>query len=636
MNQNNIHRVIILFTTITVFFLLTVDLKANDSIPIVKNGTIDLSEYDFEREANVQLHGQWKFYNNKFLSPKEIQNDNNYCFVKVPKNLKNQICANDTISYWGYGTYHLRVILNKKFKNQRFKILTEGIHSSSKIFINDVLVGYGGKITKTKEGAVPELELHLYDFLVKTDTLNIVVQTSNYSMRKFGFLYTVEFGLSEKIRKSDRTRTSLYMLVIGGFIMMILYHFVLYFFRRNEKLTLYFALSAFVLTIHTFSYNELYFDIFYNFSFEFQIGLRRIAAFLYTGFSALFLYHAFKDEFNKTVLKIIVSISIFRTILTILIPLRINSTFLIYFYIIAILASIYYVYVIIKAYKNKREGAGVLFWGIAINVIFIGNDVLHDLHIIHTIGHLAPFGFFVRTFSQAVFIAVKFNNAFTRNKKLLVDKTTLTLANKEKDVLIQEIHHRVKNNLQSISSIVDMQIMSLDDDIQKNILTQTHSRIIAMSLVHEMLYSQNDLSYIKLKEYIDKLILTVNKMVNADNLAVKFNLDIDNINLSVSNCISLGMLTSEAITNSIKYAFENTKNPEININVSHDKKTEILYFNIKDNGLGIEEDVISGEKTSFGMRLIQIFAAQLKADIQLKNNCGTEIELSFIPKNQKI
>lgn len=218
-----------------------------------------------------------------------------------------------------------------------------------------------------------------------------------------------------------------------------------------------------------------------------------------------------------------------------------------------------------------------------------------------------------------------------QNEKIELLKSIKTIQeqNQEKDVLIQEVHHRVKNNLQAISSIVEMQIMSVKREQSRNVLTDTYRRIKAMSLVHERLHMTDNIAKISANEYLKTLIDSINATVNLAKLPIQFKPRICHLNLNVSDCISLGMITSEAISNSIKYAFKEVSTPIIYIDLFHQIDRSWLTFRISDNGAGIPDQFTTGNENSLGIRLIQIFSAQLKGQLTISNKKGTEITIIF-------
>ena len=197
--------------------------------------------------------------------------------------------------------------------------------------------------------------------------------------------------------------------------------------------------------------------------------------------------------------------------------------------------------------------------------------------------------------------------------------------NFEKDTLIQEIHHRVKNNIQFISSLVNMQMNTSSSDVEVHSLSDASRRIKAMALVHEMLYNQKETTGISIKQYLEELISSLNDVVNSDKLAIKFNLQIQEVNFNVSNSIALGMITSELVSNSMKHAFKGVEFPMISI-VLESKEKEVVLV-VSDNGNGIS-NVLENKKT-LGMRLIDIFSRQLKGKYSIASENGCKYEINF-------
>lgn len=204
-------------------------------------------------------------------------------------------------------------------------------------------------------------------------------------------------------------------------------------------------------------------------------------------------------------------------------------------------------------------------------------------------------------------------------------KQILEQKNKEKDGLIQEIHHRVKNNLQFVGSLINMQINASNNNDEIYTLNDASRRIRAMALVHEMLYNQDEIKGVNIKQYIQELVNSINELVNSKNLEIKFNINCNELLLDTSKAIAIGMITSELISNSIKYAFLNTQNPQIDIVLS--ENNNVITFFVKDNGIGYSGT--NTETNKLGMRLIDIFSRQLKGNFKFENNNGLKYNLEF-------
>lgn len=204
---------------------------------------------------------------------------------------------------------------------------------------------------------------------------------------------------------------------------------------------------------------------------------------------------------------------------------------------------------------------------------------------------------------------------------------TLLQKNSEKDILIQEIHHRVKNNLQFVGSLLNMQINSSTNETDTLSLIDATRRIRAVALVHEMLYNQNEINGVEIKKYLTELILSINDVVNTKNLPINFVVEADTIDFSAKNAIAIGMITSELISNSIKYAFKMQKSPEIKINLKQQPEYNTIIFTVKDNGTGFTHS--PKNEDTLGLRLISIFSRQLKGEYTFENNDGLLYSLTF-------
>lgn len=201
--------------------------------------------------------------------------------------------------------------------------------------------------------------------------------------------------------------------------------------------------------------------------------------------------------------------------------------------------------------------------------------------------------------------------------------------NLEKNVLIQELNHRVKNNLQTISSLIGMQLMSIISDEARSALQETSRRIMAMSKVHEILYSSESISLIYSRNFFEVLTSFSLEIYDPNSSKIKFSANLIDIQLEVSTCIPLGMIITEAISNCMKHAFLRTENPAIQIDLNYAERLGWLSLSIKDNGCGIPDEFMKEKSGSMGMRLLQIFARQLETQIHIENKEGTNIKLEF-------
>lgn len=194
--------------------------------------------------------------------------------------------------------------------------------------------------------------------------------------------------------------------------------------------------------------------------------------------------------------------------------------------------------------------------------------------------------------------------------KVLVDERV-----KEKETLLQEVHHRVKNNLQTVSSLLSLQSRGIEDQKVKNLIKSSQNRVISMAMVHEMLYMRDDLSKIEYKSYVEDLSGYLVKSVKGADSKVQVNINIPQIELGIDTAIPLGLLINEALTNALKYGIQD--NDEGVIHIELKKIAEKNYIlNIGDNGVGFPEEVNFKNSRSLGLKLIHNLARQLKGTIK--------------------
>ena len=217
--------------------------------------------------------------------------------------------------------------------------------------------------------------------------------------------------------------------------------------------------------------------------------------------------------------------------------------------------------------------------------------------------------------------------------RLYVSKRKLTRdledQNKLKDFLIQEVHHRVKNNLNFIQSLLEMQQNTTDIIEEAVALREASLRISSVSLVHEMLYFKDAKNVINLKDYVNDLIQNLFFTFNLDHNFVKIIKEIDDVQLSIQQCTAFGILLTELFTNSAKHSFPQMKTPEFLIQLNQNPDTHEARLLVKDNGPQIDLHLLRNKTDSLGMRLIDIFSRQLKGEYELKWQDGLVYELHF-------
>lgn len=207
-----------------------------------------------------------------------------------------------------------------------------------------------------------------------------------------------------------------------------------------------------------------------------------------------------------------------------------------------------------------------------------------------------------------------------RNKNAIINRQSGEL-----EVLNKEIHHRVKNNLQVISSMLDLQSQSLQDDKATAIIKEGIQRVQSMAFIHQNLYQGNAVNSVNMNEYIKMLSTHLFQTYNIRTDKIKFHPQIEDLKLHTDTAIPLGMILNELISNSLKYAFRERDNGDIWVTMK--KNDNELLLQVKDNGIGLPESFNPEQSSSFGYEIIKAFSQKLKARMNIDGSYGTDVQI---------
>jgi len=226
----------------------------------------------------------------------------------------------------------------------------------------------------------------------------------------------------------------------------------------------------------------------------------------------------------------------------------------------------------------------------------------------------------------------KSNNILkARQEEINNQNHQLNLLLHEKEWLMKEIHHRVKNNLQIISSLLNTQSSYLDNEEALTAIRDSQNRMQAISIVHQKLYQADDMATINLGIYIEELAYSIRDSFKAQQV-VRFDFDIASIRLTTADTVPLGLILNEAITNSVKYAFTDWEQGVVAISMFETKEGQ-YQLNIQDNGIGLPVDFDINKCSSLGINLMMGLSEQLSGKFSIHSNNGTLITIVFHPSS---
>ncbi|MEG4582132.1 PAS domain S-box protein [Microcoleus sp. MON1_C5] len=205
---------------------------------------------------------------------------------------------------------------------------------------------------------------------------------------------------------------------------------------------------------------------------------------------------------------------------------------------------------------------------------------------------------------------------------------------REKEVLLKEIHHRVKNNMQIISSLLQLQAQYIEDEPTLALFEESQTRIHSMALIHEQLYQSDNLDQIALSPYVENLVANLYQSFGCGNTPIQFNLKIDPIYLNIETAIPCGLIINELVSNSLKYAFVLSLAGEIAIKFQEINDHQ-FHLTIQDNGRGFPADLDIENSETLGLRLVKMLAYQLEGTLAIDSQCGICYNLIFKELNYR-
>ncbi|TAI49363.1 sensor histidine kinase [Flagellimonas allohymeniacidonis] len=373
------------------------------------------------------------------------------------------------------------------------------------------------------------------------------------------------------------------------------------------------------------NYSSAFFSVLFGLVCMFLLDIQGVIPYVFFAFAALNLLNTLLYKTHKVLTTTYNVTSILAMIGAILITLfsgGIQSPFI---FVLAIV--VFAGYVTTKIY-------GRIY--LVVNLIVVALIFLYDLSDFKISENTVPlesrnwFAFLSVIFAVYLLGGVFGKNLLRAHHKLYKSRREVQQRIEEKETLLKEVHHRVKNNLQTVSSLLSLQSRAVADDKISSIIKSSQNRVVSMAMVHEMLYKRDDyLSKIEFKPYVKELSEYLVRSVKGNSNDVSVNLDMADTKLSIDTVIPLGLIINETITNALKYGIKEDQPGELFISLKKisDNRFEML---IGDDGIGYPEEIGPKTSKSLGLKLIYNLARQLRGTISRDSSKkGTHYRMEF-------
>lgn len=407
------------------FIIILISCSSNKPTPKVEKGVLDLRTWDFENDGVVKLSGEFEFYFNELLNENDFKTPQKKIdYFPIPKIWNDYELNGKKVSSFGYATYKVKIL----FPDNAPQIAIRSSQQATSFLIQFEGERFGsGIVGKTKETAIPITLPQTYYFSKPiSKEQNLVLQVSNFTHRKGGTWANIYLGTHSQINQLTNIARNTDYFFAGFFLFVIIYHFGFYYFRKNEKAALIYALFSFSILLRSITTEDkIITDISFFTNYEILIRLEYFGSYFAPAFAMHFLYTLFPKEVPKLLVKSLYLIAAL-SILTLVTPIYYFSHTVIYYQVILVLTPLLLNFYILKAIFTKRDYAYPMIIGGVTILITNFYDFLVLNQYIPPTRFAMPYGAMVLSFTQAFSILMKYSESFKINEELT---RTLKLTN---------------------------------------------------------------------------------------------------------------------------------------------------------------------------------------------------------------
>lgn len=572
--------------------LLSIVLSPSNSYAqkVAERGILDLSTFDFNTSNPLELNGEWQFYWNEFIPP-EQQSRSIPALVDFP-HLWNEF---ESLNRNGFATYKLKILLPKNYPTLALTI--PDMYSSYALYIENELVSKNGTVGESKETYSPRWEpitVTLEPF--ETQAIDLTLHISNFDHSKGGIRIPIYFGKNEVLQREREIKLGYTFLLTGSLIMAALFFIGLYFFGRDEKTILYFALFCLVYSYRIIG-TELYplHAFLPDLPWIFTLRLEYISLYLSAALFGVFIKNLYPVEVSKKTVDIFNSIFLVFTAAAIVLPPFYFTSILNYFFGLLTLYIVYASWVLLRAKINQRVGSGFALASVCVVFAVFIYDLLEYFVILEENLFINFSGYIAFFFLQALTLSNRFSNT------LQIAKEEAEMASTAKTHFLSTMGHELRTPLNAVIGFSELLLDSKSNE-EKTQYAQTIKksgenllRIINNILDFTKIESDN-IDYKFEPTHIPTLLAEVVKLLgsltNPKKVKLSFRFDDSLSDYIETDGTRLKQILINLIGNAIKFTDEGEISVQVTTTESISEKGQILFI-VKDTGIGIPEDKIS-------------------------------------------
>ncbi len=589
--KNNYYIFIYSYKILLILFftLLIFNCKDKNSYEIkASKGEIDLRNINFDDNNSVSLDGEWEFYPNKFITSSDLV-DVKPEYIQVPFAWNQQPKNYNSYPNLGYGSYRLKILIGKNLQLPTVKL--KYIGSAYIFFCNGREYQHSGHPGIDQKSTTPSITIK-ESTLLKDDqgVLDIILHVSNYQISNAGIVRSIEFGSNTSILNQQVKEDAIHWLFTGMIFIMGLYHLGIYFLRVKDLTPLYFGIYCILSSIREFYIIERGINrIFIEINFFYWIRIDQFFLFLSITSFAYYMKSLFPKDISKSIIRIAAIVHFLLGILIILSPLHLLFIFEELSKITIPLLSCYYIYIIIKVLKNKRESAVLFLIGFSVVYLCIINDLLVSINLLSS-DRLLPYGITILIFIQSYILSSRFNRALYDAE---IFSLQLEKMSKVKDEFMSNLSHEIRTPLSLIYAYSELlkdyigpdeeSIQAYGNDINReaSILSENINDLMLVTDLETKFKIKEEL--VSIEDLFNEALRYLQSLSEEKYISYEiFNLSNIKILADKSLLIKVFIII---IKNSILYNYNNGK-----VKIYTEENQNSIQIKIEDYGPGISEE----------------------------------------------